>query len=50
MGADKAALMRRLREERRKQGLKPIEVWAPPEVHDRIRKYAKRLTAEKAAQ
>lgn len=39
----KSELMRRLREERREQGLKELRIWAPPELHDEIRKAAERI-------
>lgn len=44
MTASKAALMRRLREDRRKQGLVKLEIWAPKEAHEEIKRAAELIS------
>jgi hypothetical protein len=41
-----AIRQRRFRERKRKQSITEVRgIWAAPELHERIRKYAKRLTS-----
>lgn len=44
MTTPKSELMRRLREERRAQGLKRLEIYAPREAHDEIKRAAERIS------
>lgn len=44
MTTSKSELMRRLREERRKQGLARLEIWAPHEAHEEIKRAAERIS------
>lgn len=43
MATPKSELMRRLREERRSQGLVRLEIWAPKEAHEEIKRAAERI-------
>lgn len=44
MATPKSELMRRLREEHRKQGLVKLEIWAPHEAHEEIKRAAERIS------
>lgn len=45
MATPKSELMRRLREEKRRQGLSRLEVWAPKEAHDEIKRAAAEIVS-----
>jgi hypothetical protein len=46
MSKPKSELMENLRNRRAAEGLKRLEIWAPKHLHDRIKRYAERISSE----
>jgi hypothetical protein len=46
MVTPKKEIMENLRNRRAAEGLKRLEIWAPKQLHDRIKRYAERISSE----